>query len=165
MTSSSGISARVLSRHRHAAVVVRDVPATSIEVVYSDGGVVSAQDVARLLADRIALLGVKFLKGGSHANVVRWVGATIDGTTVMGSLVLHAGVRGDQVVCWAEIVLDDDLGLRTAGGTPEEQILRKRLDRIGDLARRMVERARVNPQAPVSGIVEHLQRMLAQTEG
>jgi hypothetical protein len=56
MASSSRLSARVLHRHRHSAVVLRDLAPTRIDVVYSEGGIVSAQDLARLLADRLGVL-------------------------------------------------------------------------------------------------------------
>lgn len=63
-------------------------------------------------------------------------------------------------------VSDDEHGTRTAaGGRPEEQILRQRLDRIADLARRVIERARVNPQAPASSMVEQLVRLVDVAEG
>lgn len=75
------------------------------------------------------------------------------------------GVRDDHVVAWAEIVTGDEHRARTAGGTPEEQLLRARLERIADLARRVVDRARVNPQAPVSGIVGELVRINDEAEG
>jgi hypothetical protein len=165
MPSSSPTAARVLHRHRHGAIVLRDVPATSIDVMYSDGGIVSAQDVARLVADRLALVGVKFMKRPARQNVVPWIGATTDGATVTGSLVLHAGVRTDQVVCWAEIVLDDELGSRTAGGSPEEKILRQRLERIENLARRMVENARLQPQSAASAFISELLRIVDDAEG
>lgn len=158
------LSARVLARHRHGAIVLRDVPAT-VDVIYSDGGIVSSQDVVRLLGDRVALRGLKFLKRGSRMNVVRWIAATTSGATMMGQLVLHAGVRDDQVVVRAEIVIGDEHRARTAGGTPEEQILRQRLERLADLARKMVENARVKPQMPVSGIVAELVRMVDDAEG
>jgi hypothetical protein len=86
-------------------------------------------------------------RGPGTPNAVRWDARDERGETVTGQLLLHAGVRKDQIVCWAEIVMGDEYGSRTAGGTPEEQILRQRLDRIADLARRVVERARVNPAA------------------
>lgn len=62
-------------------------------------------------------------------------------------------------------VSDEEHGARTAAGGAEEQILRQRLERIADLARRMVEGARVNPQAPVSGIVGELVRIVEDAEG
>jgi hypothetical protein len=167
MASSSGISARVLARHRHGAVVLREVPASTFDVVYSDGGVVSARDVSRLLADRLGVLVlVRFRPSPSGTpNTVAWDALDESGEVVTGTVVLHAGVRTDQVVCWAEIVLDDEHGSRTAAGTPEEQILRQRLERIAVLARRMVENARVKPQMPVSGIVGELVRIVDEAEG
>ena len=73
------------------------------------------------------------------ANVLRDVPATID-------------------------LIADEHGTRK-GGTPEEQILRQRLERIAVLARRMVENARVEPQMPVSAIVAELVRIVQESEG
>jgi hypothetical protein len=50
-------------------------------------------------------------------------------------------------------------------GSPREQLLRARLDRIAAHARRMVDEARVNPQAPVSRIVGELVRIVDEAEG
>lgn len=160
------IACRVVARHRRAAIVLRDVPAT-VDIIYSEGGVVSGADVARLLHDRLgALLSVRFHPSPSGTpNIVRWEALDERGDVVSGQLVLHAGVRDDQVVVWAEIVISGEHGARMAGGTPEEHILRQRLERIAVLARRMVENARVNPQAPVSGIVEELVRIVDEAEG
>jgi hypothetical protein len=60
---------------------------------------------------------------------------------------------------------DHQHSARLAGGSPEEQILRQRLDRIAVLARRMVENARVRPQVPVSGVVAELVRIVDEAEG
>lgn len=49
-------------------------------------------------------------------------------------------------------------------GSPREQILRARLDRIVALARRMVENARAMPQRPVSGLVADLASILDEAE-
>lgn len=160
------LARRVLARHRRAAIVLRDVPAT-VDVIYSEGGIVSGADTARLLEDRLgALLKVRFRPSLSGApNTVAWEALDERGDVASGQLVLHAGVRDDQVVVGAEIVIGGEHGARVAGGTPEEQILRQRLDRIAVLARRMVENARVQPQAPVSGIVAELVRIVDEAEG
>ena len=50
-------------------------------------------------------------------------------------------------------------------GSPKEQLLRARLDRIGALARRMLDQARVNPQTPASGLVSELTRIVDEAEG
>ena len=49
--------------------------------------------------------------------------------------------------------------------SPREQLLRQRLDSIADLTRRIVDRVRINPQAPVSGIVGQLVRIVDEAEG
>ena len=47
-------------------------------------------------------------------------------------------------------------------GSPREQLLRRRLDRIAHLARRIVETARLNPQTPASALVEKLTGLLEE---
>lgn len=47
-------------------------------------------------------------------------------------------------------------------GSPREQLLRRRLNRIADLARRIVETARLNPQTPASALVEPLTGLLEE---
>lgn len=119
MPPSSLTAARVVARHVHGAIVLRDLPAT-VDVIYSDGGIVSAADVARLLEDRLGtLLNVRFRPTPSGtSNSVRWEALDDQGEIVTGQLVLHAGLRDNRVVVWAEIVIGDEHGARTAGGTP-----------------------------------------------
>lgn len=75
MPCSSRTSVRVLARHLHGAIVLRDVPATTLDVIYSDGGIVSGADVARLLEDRLgALLRVRFRASGARHAERRAVG-------------------------------------------------------------------------------------------
>lgn len=62
-------------------------------------------------------------------------------------------------------IIGDDHRTRTAGGTPEERVLRQRLERILVIARRMVENARVKPQMPASAIVGELVRIVEDAEG
>lgn len=50
-------------------------------------------------------------------------------------------------------------------GSPQQQLLCARLDRIAALARRMVDQARVNPQTPASGLVFELTRIVEEAEG
>lgn len=168
MPSSFLTAARVAHRHRRGSVVHRDLPTTTLDVIYSDGGIVTGRDVARLLEDRLgALLKVRFRSSRSGTpNMVAWEALDEQGQLVTGQLVLHAGAREDQVIGWAEIVIGDEHGTRIAGvgGSPEEQILRQRLDRIAERARRMVDTARVNPQAPVSRIVGELVRIIDEAE-
>jgi hypothetical protein len=51
-----------------------------------------------------------------------------------------------------------------ATGTPEEQLLRARLGRIADTARRLMEDARHRPQMPMSAIVEDLRMIVDEAE-
>jgi hypothetical protein len=52
-----------------------------------------------------------------------------------------------------------------AKGSPEEQLLRARLDRIAALARRMLDQARLQPQNPASGLVSDLTMIVDEAEG
>jgi hypothetical protein len=51
-----------------------------------------------------------------------------------------------------------------ATGTPVEQLLRARLERIGAIARRLLEDARLRPQQPLSAIVEDLVMVVEQAD-
>jgi hypothetical protein len=154
---------RRVARCHQAAVVLRDVPVETVEVIYSDGGIVSARDIARLLEERFGVLvRVRFHPSLSGTpNTVAWKALDGQGEIDTGRLILHAGVRQDQVVSWAEVVVDNGAPNRTAGaGRPEEQLLRARLERIEGLARRMIQEARVNPQKPAFAVVEDLVRIV-----
>lgn len=105
------ILARIGARHQ-AAVLLRDKPTDNIEVIYSDGGVITENDVARLLGPRFgSVKNVRFVADPKSApNVVLWTANNANGERITGGLLLHAALRGDrQVVSWAEIVIDGDL--------------------------------------------------------
>ncbi|MBI3202215.1 MAG: hypothetical protein HYZ29_11775 [Myxococcales bacterium] len=103
--SSHHTAARVARRFR-SAVVVRD---KRFEVVLADGGVVTTRDMEHLLEHRVGFVTrLRFRAALAGApNVVRWEGLDGRGQVVSGTLVLHAGVRADRVVAWAEVVVED----------------------------------------------------------
>lgn len=63
----------------------------------------------------------------------------------------------------AAVVDNDDE--RISKGSPREQLLRRPLDTIAGLARRMLDKARVNPQTPASALVSELVRIVEEAEG
>lgn len=168
MSLFTHLTRRVLARHMAAAVVLRSVPAPTVEVILGDGGIVTGRDIARLLEDRVGtLLKVRFRRSLSGMpNTVAWEAVDERGEIVTGQVLVHAGVREDQVVAWAEVVVSNDHagGRIAATGTPEERLLRARLERIAHLARRLVEDARVQPQKPSVALVEDLVRIVDQAE-
>lgn len=139
----------VLSRiavRRRAAVVLRDVPHDGVEVIHSDGGIVTAHDVARLLEPRVGVLKeVRFIGSAGAPNAVGWSATNPDGETISGRLLLHAGVRGNtQVVSWAEIVIEgepvDGRAIR-CGSESDAEI---RLRQIASRARLLIAQIRNN---------------------
>lgn len=105
MSTHNALTRRVARRHR-AAVALRDLPHDNIEVIYSDGGIVTTRDLARLVEPRVGVLvRVRFRRLlNGMPNTVRWDGLNEAGEIVSGNLVVHAAVSDDQVVCWAELV-------------------------------------------------------------
>src|SRR5580658_9700287 len=106
MMNADPIARRVARRHV-GAVVFRDVP-TSPQLIFADGGVVTADGVRRVLEDRVKLEALWFCQtcSSTKANVILWEGIGAQGRTVGGRLVLHAGASVDHVVVWAEILID-----------------------------------------------------------
>lgn len=160
MAPSSLTAARVLSRHRHGAVVLRDEPAT-LDVIYSDGGIVTARDVARLIEQRIGLVSTLRFRPSVNTppNGVAFEGLGESGEVVSGQVILHAGLRDDQVVCWAEVVRDEPGSKRTARFTTEA-----RFAVIARLARDLVARIREEPTYPLHEVVAAVVRVVELAE-
>jgi hypothetical protein len=138
------LTPRVLRRHLGIAPEVeQDVRSDSLRVIFSDGGVVTSEDLKRLLRERLGpLRDLRFLSPRAGANVVRWSAITDDGTTVGGRLVLHAGMRGDRVVSWAQIQVEPvpRQGKAVRGTGP-----RARLEDIAARAREIIRNVRERP--------------------
>jgi hypothetical protein len=78
-----------------------------LSVIYSDGGVITSEDLKRLLKGQLGpLRDLRFFSPREGANVVRWFGLTESGLMVGGNLVLHAGMRGDHLVSWATLEIE-----------------------------------------------------------
>jgi hypothetical protein len=144
---TDSLAHRVARRHlRRADVAFRDVPPTSVEVIYSDGGIISARDVERLLKPRLGvLMQLRFRPSlVGTPNTVAWEGVSDRAEVVTGTLVLHAGVREDQVVSWAEIMMggenEDDHQEHFASASVGDPQLRLR--QVGRMARGLINRIR-----------------------
>jgi glyoxylate carboligase len=92
MSASNALAHRVARRHlRRAEVVLRDLPQETVEVIYSDGGIISAADVTRLLSDKVGFLTkMRFRPSLTiDPNGVEWEALNEDGELVAGTLVLQ----------------------------------------------------------------------------
>jgi hypothetical protein len=149
------LALRVARRHS-GEVVFHEVPGVSAQLIFSDGGVVTADDVRRILEDRVHLAAVWFCPtcSSTRRNVVLWEGIGADGTTTSGRLVLHAGAAVDHVVAWAEIVLDPE------DDSPQAPNISHRLREIAHRASALVAHLREGKLplhevvAAVTGIVD-----------
>jgi len=101
MTSPVPLALRIV--RRHAAVVFRDVPYTRVE--YSNGGRISAVELARMLEPQLGFVtNVRFRASLSGTpNTIAWEGLGPNGEVVSGMLVIHAAVSESEVVTWAEV--------------------------------------------------------------
>jgi hypothetical protein len=98
------IHLRVAARHERARA---DRDEDSIQVTMADGGTITTGDVQRLVQDRVGrLIGLRF-RSLELGPVVRWEALREDGRLVHGRLVLHSMVGGNEVVVWAELIIDD----------------------------------------------------------
>jgi hypothetical protein len=96
-------------RQHLAEIVFRDVPQPSVEVLYSDGGIIATADVRRLLEPRVGFLAnLRFRRSlTGQPNTIAWEGLDDKAQVVSGLLVLHAALRGEtEVVSWADIEID-----------------------------------------------------------
>ena len=160
------LALRVARRHS-GAVVLRDLPYTSPQLIFSDGGVVTATDVRRVLENHVRLAAVWFCPTcpTTKANVVLWEGIGVKGKTVTGKLVLHAGAAVDHVVAWAEIVLDPDENEPAvrAHHVPEDD-QERRLGDVAHRARALVGRLREG-KLPLQEVVAALVALVDVAEG
>jgi hypothetical protein len=104
------IALRVARRHE-AAVVLRDVPAPETRIEYSNDGRISALELMRWLRPKTGpLLTLRFRRSlAVDPNGVEWEALDENANVVTGQLILHAAVANDEVVSWAEVVIDPRL--------------------------------------------------------
>jgi hypothetical protein len=110
VTTTSPVSLRVAARHQ-AAVLFRDVPAAETRIEYSDGGRISAVELARWLEPVFGTV-VKLRFRPSMVgppNTVAWEAMDARADVHGGKLVLHAGISedGSEVVTWGEVTVDE----------------------------------------------------------
>jgi hypothetical protein len=98
-----------IARSHQAAVVLRDVsPKTRVE--YSDSGRISAVELAKMLEpDRGLLTELHFRRSLKiDPNGIEWEALDERAHVVSGKLILHAAVSENEIVSWAEVVIDED---------------------------------------------------------
>jgi hypothetical protein len=150
---------RIASRFQ-AAVVLRED--TSTEVIFSDGGVLTANDLRRLLEPQFGPLLKMRLRPSLTGlpNTVAWEALSENAEFVTGRVVLHASVETTRIVVWAEVLVDQRaVGIRIAMALPR-QLLEDRLRRIAARARKMIQEVRVQPQVPALAIISDLEKLL-----
>jgi hypothetical protein len=142
------LTPRVLRRHLGvAAESAREVGFTtrseSFSVIYSDGGVITSEDLKRLLKERLGpLRDLRFLSPREGANIARWFAVTDAGEFIGGKLVLHARMRGDRVVSWAQIRVEP---VPRHGKAVRATGPRARLEDIAARAREIIRNVRERP--------------------
>jgi hypothetical protein len=101
------ISVRIVRRH-HAAVLLRSVPTTKTRVEYTDGGVISAAELASMLEPQIGfVVRLRFHPASDGPPpTIALEAVTENGEVATGKLVLHAAIAEDEIVTWAELTLD-----------------------------------------------------------
>jgi hypothetical protein len=127
----------------------------SLSVLYSDGGVITTMDVRRLLLDRLGpMRDLRFLSPREGRNIIRWFGVTDAGKMIGGRLVLHAGMRGDHVVSWAEIEIEPTpKQARTVVATGPRAKLREIANRAREIIHNVRERPTYGPEGLVAALV------------
>jgi hypothetical protein len=167
MTTDEFLALRVAVRH--AAVVLRDDPHATTGGIYADDRLVTDMDVIRLLRDRLGvLMRLRFRPSiAGMPNEISWEAVSEDDEIISGRLMLHAGVRETEVVSWTEIVIDGEgPTTRTAAeGSPTEQLLRRRLRRIENIMRDLIEDSRYLPQLPLNACVTKMMLIVEEAEG
>ena len=111
----TAIAHRVARRHQ-AAVALRNVPTEGTRVEYSNSGRISAVELMKMLEPSIgALVKLRFRPAITGTpNTIAWEALDENANIISGKLVLHAAVAEDEVVSWAEVVVDEDRDARVA---------------------------------------------------
>ncbi|MGA3122609.1 MAG: hypothetical protein ABSF69_17730 [Polyangiaceae bacterium] len=145
---------------RHAAVVFRDVPTEDIRIEYSDSGRISAVALSRMLERELGpLVTMRFRRSlVGTPNTVAWEALNERAELVSGKLELHAGVRDDEVVSWAEVFIDPQGrqlpdGDRAILGGADPTV---RLRHVERLTRALINNIQKNPQISVVDLVAGL---------
>ncbi len=154
------LTPRVLRRHLRGVSedepeVVFTTRSESLSVIYSDGGVITSEDLKRLLRDRLGpLRDLRLLSPREGANVVRWFGVTDDGKMIGGRLVLHAGMRGGRVTSWATLEIEPTpKHSKMVVATGPRTKLREIANRAREIIRNVRERPTYGPAELVGALV------------
>ena len=109
------IARRVARRHQ-AAVSLRNVPAKDTRIEYSNSGTISAVALMKMLEPSIGkLVKLRFRPAIiGTPNTIAWESLDENANVVTGMLVLHAAVSDEEIVSWAEVVVDADRDARVA---------------------------------------------------
>ena len=155
---------RVAARYRTAAVVLRE-PTT--EVIFSDGGVLTANDLRRLLEPQLGALPKMRLRPAltGKPTTIAWEALSENAEFISGRVVLHAKVDDTRIVVWAEVLVDQRaVGIRIATALPK-QFLEGRLRQIATKGRRLLDEVRVRPDVQAHEIVAELVASVEIAEG
>lgn len=155
--------ARRASKSAGGLLVTR--PVRGIEVTYSDGGIVTSRDCARLIEPHVGqVMNLTFRKSLTGLpNTVAWEALHSDGIIITGALVLHAAVRGNQVVSWAEVQVDKPVGrfaTRKAAAPGRDT----QLESIARMGRDLIRQLRENPKMPTWQVVGEIVAMVDEAE-
>lgn len=145
----------------------------NLEVSYSDRGVITAQEVQRMIEPHIGhVYSLRFRKAPTAMpNSIAFealVEPNDDSEVVTGALVLHAGFSEQRVVSWAEVQIDKPVGpsARTASTYRRDRTARTAdrqarcatwplyllLDATGAVTPRDLERLLAAEFRPVAGV-------------
>jgi hypothetical protein len=108
--------ARRVARRHNAAVLFRNVPTKNARVEYSNTGRISAVELMRMLEPQLgALAKLRFRPAITGTpNTIGGEAITESANIVSGKLVLHAAVADDEVISWADFVVEEDRDARAA---------------------------------------------------
>jgi hypothetical protein len=139
-----------------------------LTIILSDGGVITAHDVARLLFHQFGnLLKVRFNSSAISAlvapNAVAWEAVGDGGEMVQGALVLHAAVADDHVEVWAEVTVNRRGAPETRNASVDES--RMLLEEIGKLGRDLIARIRREPAVSRLEVVAGIVKIVDLAEG
>jgi len=158
MTTRARMATQLHSSLVHLRVVARHERARSDcdeqTLILADGGVVTVEDVTRLMEDRVGrLTRVRFDQSTASRTRVSWSGRDVGGTIVRGHVALHAGLSAGGIVVWAKVVLDRERDAR------DDQ-----LAEVAYAGRALIRRLRETPTTPVGLIVGEIVRIVDAAE-
>jgi hypothetical protein len=166
MHSSSSISRRVASRFLRSEVVLREEPHT--RVVFSDGGLVTSNEIAALLQPQYgSLQSIEFIGAPPKLREsVTWLAADAAGREFYGSLLLRCSLSPDRFNLWVEVEPAGYCSVppqERLAGAPR-QLLDDRLQLVAARLRRLLQETRVRPDVPAHTFAADLAEVLTIVE-